>query len=118
MGKGGRGYGQALFGKGVGGLIRVRLPRNDSGDSRCETLLSNSLYELGQTGACVAALAKAEAAFAQLPVLAQDYCRSPWENWYRGCKKLNVETTLKKTRDVLEQARQAQAHAAQRESKP
>ena len=83
-----------------------------------QVLLADEALELGQTGACVAALAKAEAAFAQLPVLAQDDCRSPWENWYRGFKKLNLETTLKKTRDVLEQARQAQAHAAQRESKP
>lgn len=59
----------------------------------------------GDRASCAAALAKAEAAFARIPVLSEPYCRGPWENWYRGCKKLNIEATLKRTRDVLVQAR-------------
>ena len=47
-----------------------------------------------------------EAAFAQISVLADGYCRGEWQNWYRGCKKLNVSSTLKRTREVLEQSRQ------------
>ena len=81
-------------------------------------LRAGAVLELGEVGVCAEELARAEAAFAQLPVLAQDYCRGPWENWYRGCKKLNVAATLQKTRDVLEQARKAQTHAAQRKGKP
>ena len=88
----------------------------------CEWLeqigMAQEALDLGITGACAEALANASAAFAQIPVMAEGYCRGPWENWYRGCKKLNVETTLQKTRDVLERARQAQTHAAQREGKP
>ena len=68
--------------------------------------LAHEALDLGDRPACVAALAQAEAAFAQIPVLAEGYCRGEWENWYRGCKKLNVSATLKRTRDVLEQSRQ------------
>jgi hypothetical protein len=74
--------------------------------------------DLGNMTACVEALTNAEAAFAQVPVLAEGYCRGPWENWYRGCKKLNIAATLKRTREVLEQARQAQLTPSNRENKP
>lgn len=68
--------------------------------------LAHEAIDLGDRPACEAALARAEAAFAQIPSLAEGYCRGEWENWYRGCKKLNVSATLKRTRDVLEQAKQ------------
>jgi hypothetical protein len=68
--------------------------------------LAHEALDRGNRSACTEALANAETAFAQIPVLAEGYCRGPWENWYRGCKKLNVTATLKRTRDVLEQARQ------------
>jgi len=67
--------------------------------------LAHESLDLGDRPACVAALARAEAAFAQIPVLADGYCRGEWGNWYRGCKKLNVLATLKRTREVLEQAK-------------
>ena len=67
--------------------------------------LAHEALDLGDRPACMAALAQAEAAFAQIPVLADGYCRGEWQNWYRGCKKLNVLATLKRTREVLEQAK-------------
>lgn len=70
--------------------------------------MAHEALDLGDRSTCVEALAHAEAAFARIPVLAESYCRNGWENWYRGCKKLNVSATLKRTREVLEQARQAQ----------
>jgi hypothetical protein len=69
--------------------------------------LAHEALDLGNLPACADALAGADAAFARIPVLAADYCRGPWENWYRGTKKINVTATLKRTRDVLEQARQS-----------
>lgn len=67
---------------------------------------AHEALDCGDKTACVEALVKAEAAFAQIPVLAKDYCHGHWEGWYRGCKKLNVSATLKRTRDVLDQVRQ------------
>jgi TorA maturation chaperone TorD len=63
--------------------------------------------DLGRMAECAAALTAAEAAFAQIPVLAENYARAPWENWYRGSKKLNIAATLQRTRDVLQQADRA-----------
>lgn len=63
--------------------------------------------DLGCMAECAAALTAAEAAFAQIPVLAENYARAPWENWYRGSKKLNIAATLQRTRDVLQQADRA-----------
>jgi hypothetical protein len=68
--------------------------------------LAHEAFDRGDRQACTEALAQAEAAFARIPILADDYCRGEWENWYRGCKKLNITATLKRTRDVLEQSRQ------------
>jgi hypothetical protein len=62
----------------------------------------------GDRAGCAAALASAEAAFAEIPRISESYCRGPWENWYRGCRKLNIEATLKRTRDVLAQAQNAE----------
>ena len=62
---------------------------------------------MGDWPVCAAALAQAEAAFAQIPVLAESYCCGEWKNWYHGCKKLNVSATLQRTHEVLEQSRQA-----------
>lgn len=67
---------------------------------------ASEALDLGDRPVCAEALAAAESAFAQIPVLAEAYCHGPWQNWYHGCKKLNVSATLKRTRDVLEQARQ------------
>lgn len=69
--------------------------------------LADAALDRGDRPACVESLAQAEAAFARIPLLAESYCRGDWENWYRGCKKLNVSATLKRTREVLEQARQS-----------
>jgi NAD(P)-dependent dehydrogenase (short-subunit alcohol dehydrogenase family) len=74
--------------------------------------IAHEALDLGDLAACVAGLEQAEAAFARIPVLAEGYCRGEWENWYRGCKKLNVSSVLKRTREVLEQARQASAAPA------
>lgn len=68
---------------------------------------ADAALDRGDRPSCVASLAQAEAAFARIPILAESYCRGQWENWYRGCKKLNVSATLKRTRDVLEQAKRA-----------
>jgi|GEM_PF-3874471 len=67
--------------------------------------LAHEALDLGHLSACTEALTEAEAAFARIFVLSADYCRGPWENWYRGATKLNLEGTLKRTRDVLQQAR-------------
>ena len=69
--------------------------------------LADAAVDRGDRPACVESLAQAEAAFARIPLLAESYCHGDWENWYRGCKKLNVSATLKRTREVLEQARQS-----------
>ncbi|HPA16318.1 MAG TPA: glycosyl hydrolase 115 family protein [Verrucomicrobiae bacterium] len=69
--------------------------------------MAHEALDLGNIAGCVDAIEIAERAFGQIPVLAEGYCRGRWENWYRGCRKLNVAATLKRTRDVLEQARQA-----------
>lgn len=68
--------------------------------------------------ACAEALAAAETAFAEIPILADGYCRGPWQDWYRGCKKLNITATLKRTRDVLGQARHAVASEPGRATTP
>lgn len=63
--------------------------------------LAHEALDLGRVSECTVALTAAAAAFAEIPVLAESYCRGPWENWYRGTKKLNVTALLKRTRDVL-----------------
>ncbi|MEI7733289.1 MAG: glycosyl hydrolase 115 family protein [Verrucomicrobiota bacterium] len=68
--------------------------------------IAHEALDLDNHSACIDALAQAEAAFARIPSLAERYCRGEWENWYRGCKKLNISATLKRTQEVLEQARQ------------
>jgi hypothetical protein len=62
---------------------------------------AHEALDLGDLPACTSALTAAAAAFAEIPVLAEDYTRGPWQNWYRGAKKLDVTATLKRTRDVL-----------------
>ena len=78
----------------------------------CEWLehveFASDALDRGDRAACAASLVQAEAAFARIPALAEGYCRGQWADWYRGCKKLNVSATLKRTRDVLEQARRSQ----------
>jgi hypothetical protein len=69
--------------------------------------LVHEAIDRGNRPACAAALAQAEAAFAQIPVLAEGYCRGAWEDWYHGCKELNVSATFQRTHEVLEQSRQA-----------
>ncbi|MFA5192483.1 MAG: glycosyl hydrolase 115 family protein [Verrucomicrobiia bacterium] len=78
----------------------------------CEWLehveFASDALDRGDRAACAASLVQAEAAFTRIPALAERYCRGQWADWYRGCKKLNVSATLKRTRDVLEQARRSQ----------
>ena len=71
-----------------------------------QVLVAQEALELDNRLACGDALARAEAAFAQIPVLAENYCRGQWENWYRECTKLNVTATMNRTREVLQLARQ------------
>jgi len=66
---------------------------------------AHEALDLGNLPATAAALAEAEAAFARIPVLAEDYCRGPWAHWYRGAKKLDITATLERTRAVLAQSR-------------
>ncbi len=63
--------------------------------------LAHEALDLGDWAACTSALTEAAAAFAQIPILAETYSRGPWENWYRGTKKINLTALLKRTRDVL-----------------
>lgn len=63
--------------------------------------VAHEALDLGDLSAGTAALTVAAAAIAEIPVLAETYCRGPWENWYRGTKKLNVTALLKRTRAVL-----------------
>lgn len=78
----------------------------------CEWLehveFASDALDRGDRAACAASLVQAEAAFTRIPALAERYCWGQWVDWYRGCKKLNVSATLKRTRDVLEQARRSQ----------
>ncbi len=69
-------------------------------------LVAHEALDLGDRKECVRALEAAEVAFSKIPVLAEGYCHGPWKEWYRGCKKLNVSSTLKKTRDVLTLAKE------------
>ncbi len=70
-------------------------------------LVAHEALDVGDRAACVRALEAAEAAFAKIPALAEGYCHGKWANWYRGCKKLNVPAILKRTREVLELARES-----------
>jgi hypothetical protein len=68
--------------------------------------LAHEALDLGDRAECIHALEQAAGVFAEIPDLAKNYCRGEWENWYRGCTKLNVSATLKRTDEVLDQARQ------------
>ncbi len=69
-------------------------------------LIAHEALDLGDLSACALSLGEAEAAFETLPSLAAGYCSGPWKEWYRGCRKLNIEATLKKTCDVAKAARE------------
>ncbi len=71
-------------------------------DWLAQTLLAAEALDLGDRAACLRALDEAEAAFAEIPELAKGYCTGKWEQWYRGCKKLNISSMLAKTRTVRE----------------
>ena len=60
--------------------------------------------DLGDRAAAARAVAAAEAAFAEIPRLAEPYCAGKWSGWYRGCKKLDVDAVLKKTQEVAARA--------------
>jgi len=66
--------------------------------------LANESFDLNNLARCKDELHRAEAAFSQIPVLAESYCWGPWEHWYRGSKKLNITATQQRTRDVLQLA--------------
>lgn len=76
-------------------------------DWLAQVLKAAEALDLGNRALCIDALEQADTAFAQIPVLAETYCLGEWQNWYRGCKKLNLSATLMRTREVLEQARRA-----------
>jgi len=68
-------------------------------------LMAHEALDLGDASACKASLEAAQAAFAKMPELAEGYCHGKWKEWYRGCKKLNVAETLKKTSEVAQALR-------------
>jgi hypothetical protein len=67
--------------------------------------LATAALEAHDLSACAQELSHAESEFAEIPALAAGYSSGQWENWYRGCRKLNITATLKQTREVLEQVR-------------
>ncbi len=69
-------------------------------------LTAAEALDVGDTAACARELEAAEAAFAELPALAEAYCHGPWKEWYRGCKKLNIAAKLAATRQVAKAARE------------
>ena len=73
-----------------------------------QLLVAHEALDLGDEKGCVQALEAAEVAFSKIPVLAEGYCHGRWKEWYRGCKKLNVSATLKKTRDLLTLAKESE----------
>ena len=64
---------------------------------------AHEALDQGRMPDCLVALTAAENAIAQIPRLAENYTRAPWENWYRGSKKLNISAAQQLTRDVLKQ---------------
>ena len=64
---------------------------------------AHAALDQGQVADCLAALTAAEKTITQIPRLAENYTRAPWENWYRGSKKLNLSAAQQLTRDVLKQ---------------
>ena len=70
-------------------------------------LVAHEALDLGDRPACARALKEAGAAFEENPRLAEGYCAGKWSDWYRGCRKLNISATMKKTREVAELAEQA-----------
>ncbi|HNX34069.1 MAG TPA: glycosyl hydrolase 115 family protein [Kiritimatiellia bacterium] len=70
-------------------------------------LAAHEALDLGDRPACARALREAGTAFEEVPRLAEEYCSGKWKEWYRGCKKLNVSATMKKTREVAELAEKA-----------
>jgi hypothetical protein len=71
-------------------------------------LMAHEALDLGDMKTCEASLEAAQAAFARMPELAEGYCHGKWKEWYRGCRKLNVAATLKKTSDVVELAKKVE----------
>lgn len=65
---------------------------------------AHEALDLGNRAACREGLAQAEAAFAQILSLSENYSRGRWDQWYRGAKKINLAVTLQRTRTVRQQA--------------
>ena len=71
--------------------------------------IAHEALDLGDLPTCVRLLKEADEAFSEIPHLAKGYCAGKWADWYRGCKKLNITATLKRTRDVAKLAERAAA---------
>lgn len=72
-----------------------------------QLLVAHEALDLGDRPACAQALAGASAAFGEIPKQAEGYCTGAWREWYRGCRKLNVSATMKKTQEVASLAKKA-----------
>lgn len=72
-----------------------------------QLLVAHEALDLGDRAAAARAVAAAEAAFAEIPRLAEPYCAGKWSGWYRGCKKLDVGAVLKRTQEVAARADKA-----------
>jgi hypothetical protein len=53
-------------------------------------LLAGEMFDLGDLIAGKAYIGLAAANMQALVESTADYCRGPWEHWYRGCRKLNI----------------------------
>jgi hypothetical protein len=71
-----------------------------------KVLAAAEALDVGDTAACARELDAAEAAISELPPLAEAYCHGPWKEWYRGCKKLDIESKLAATRQAAKAARE------------
>jgi len=59
-------------------------------------------------GDCASARAHAAAALARIDAIlarAKDYCAGQWENWYRDCRKINLNDMREKTAALVEKLR-------------
>ncbi len=75
--------------------------------------MAHEALDLGNLSGAGTSLAGAATAIAEIPILAEGYCRGPWENWYRGTKKLNPTALWQRTRDVAAQMNSAVAKNSQ-----
>jgi hypothetical protein len=63
-------------------------------------LLAHEALDVGDVQECARLLDAAAEALAGVEPLAEAYCHGRWRDWYSGCVILNVDSNLKRTREV------------------